>query len=202
MSVPGYSNELYEAIAGFGVHRGASVLDVTVDGDEAGKPFADNGFAVTPFRAGDTPDALPFPDERFDLVLCAQSIHRLPRPQTLDEMTRVLKKGGIIAVWWKQIMSQEGLRALRVQAYSDAQIAPRAEGLTGGFQEFYASPALRDQVVRVLPWRVMVSANDFVEGEDPRVQDRLLRLIAPKAGGENGSLEIAYAQYLYLAKKL
>lgn len=217
MSTTGYSSELYDAIASFGLHRGASILDVACGAGYASKPFNDNGFAVTAIDS--SPQALhaaqetlpratliqgnleklPFPEERFEVVICAQRINQLPRPGAVEEMERVLKHGGILAIWWKQLMAQEGARDLRDQAYADATLQPPQEGLTGGFREFYGSDALRDQTVRVLPWRVVVPVDQFVEQEDARVRDRLRSLVAARGAGPG--IELGYAQYLYLAKK-
>jgi SAM-dependent methyltransferase len=47
--------------------------------------------------------ALPFEDDRFDLVLTVAALHHVAEPeavrQTLDEMTRVSRPGGRILVW-------------------------------------------------------------------------------------------------------
>lgn len=217
MSTAGFSNELYDTIASFGLHRGASILDVACGAGYASKPFNDNGFAVIALDSSAQAlqaaqetlpratlvqgniEKLPFPAERFDVVLCAQRINQLPRPRAVEEMQRVLKRGGVLAIWWKQLMAQEGARELRDQAYADAKLEPPQEGLSGGFREFYGSDALRDQTVRVLPWRVVVPVDRFVEQEDERVRDRLRSLVA--ARGADAGIELGYAQYLYLAKK-
>jgi SAM-dependent methyltransferase len=50
------------------------------------------------FKRGDTL-ALPYPDESFDLVLSAVSIHRLSDPQArVSELARVCRQGGRIAL--------------------------------------------------------------------------------------------------------
>lgn len=44
-------------------------------------------------------DRLPFPDDTFDLVWCAQSLYTLPDPVVaIGHMTRVLRPGGLVAV--------------------------------------------------------------------------------------------------------
>jgi 2-polyprenyl-6-hydroxyphenyl methylase / 3-demethylubiquinone-9 3-methyltransferase len=43
--------------------------------------------------------ALPFPDARFDVVLCTEVIEHTPRPQTaIDELARVLRPGGTLVL--------------------------------------------------------------------------------------------------------
>jgi ubiquinone/menaquinone biosynthesis C-methylase UbiE len=44
-------------------------------------------------------DCLPFPDESFDFVWCAQSLQSLPAPVVvLEHLVRVLRPGGIVAI--------------------------------------------------------------------------------------------------------
>lgn len=44
-------------------------------------------------------DRLPFPDDTFDLVWCAQSLYSLPDPVVaIGHMARVLRPGGLVAV--------------------------------------------------------------------------------------------------------
>jgi SAM-dependent methyltransferase len=44
-------------------------------------------------------DQLPFPDDTFDLVWCAQSLYTLPEPVVvIRHMARVLRPGGLVAV--------------------------------------------------------------------------------------------------------
>jgi ubiquinone/menaquinone biosynthesis C-methylase UbiE len=44
-------------------------------------------------------DRLPFPDDTFDLVWCAQSLYTLPDPVVaIGHMARVLRPGGVVAV--------------------------------------------------------------------------------------------------------
>ena len=48
---------------------------------------------------GATVDRLPFPDDTFDLVWCAQSLYSLPDPVVaIGQMARVVRPGGLVAV--------------------------------------------------------------------------------------------------------
>lgn len=132
----GYSTELYETIAAFGLKRGASVLDLGSETGDAANAFASNGLAVT--RAPFAP-ALPFPDERFDLVISAQAFHSVDRAAALAEAARVLRPAGIVAIWWKHPAAQGH--------------DPADRPLQSGFKEFYAADAFDAQTLRVLPWR-------------------------------------------------
>src|SRR5262249_59913429 len=62
--------------------------------------------------------ALPFDDDRFDLVLTVATLHHIAQPdavrETLHEMVRVTRPGGHVLVWdhnprnpyWRVIMSR------------------------------------------------------------------------------------------------
>jgi ubiquinone/menaquinone biosynthesis C-methylase UbiE len=52
-------------------------------------------------------DRLPFPDDTFDFVWCAQSLYTLPEPVVvLGHLARVLRPGGIVAVLENDTMHQ------------------------------------------------------------------------------------------------
>ncbi|MBV9270635.1 MAG: class I SAM-dependent methyltransferase, partial [Candidatus Eremiobacteraeota bacterium] len=127
----GYSNELYDTIEAAGLVRGAAVIDVACGTGLASEPFALNGFPVIGIDASPemlefarkrVPEAtfieasaeqLPFPDERFDLALSADAFQWLDKSRALAEMQRVLKRGGLLAIWWKFPMSDDALKGLR-----------------------------------------------------------------------------------------
>jgi SAM-dependent methyltransferase len=46
-------------------------------------------------------EALPFSDEAFDLVTCAQAFHWMNADVAYREMRRVLTRRGVAALWWK-----------------------------------------------------------------------------------------------------
>jgi SAM-dependent methyltransferase len=132
----GYSNELYDTIAAFGLRRGAKILDAGSSNGIASQPFAANGFSVTVSPSVET---LACPDERFAVVLAADVFHEIDRAKALDEVHRVLRPAGIVAIWWKQPMGGTSSR---------------------GFREFYAAEGFVDQTLRVIPWRTMATINE------------------------------------------
>ncbi|MDQ1665612.1 MAG: hypothetical protein QOH75_1643 [Actinomycetota bacterium] len=47
-------------------------------------------------------NALPLPDEMFDLVSYAQAFHWTDPDRSIPEALRVLKPGGVLAIWWNR----------------------------------------------------------------------------------------------------
>lgn len=228
----GYSNELYDTIARFGLRRNASVLDVGCGTGIASAPFAANGFPVTgvdpspamlaqakqlmpaAILVEGSAEALPFPNERFDLVIGAQAFHWLDRTRALAEAHRVLRPGGTIAIWWKHLMAQDAVGDVRNAAMRALGVEPPAEGLSGGFREFYASEQFIEQTLRVIPWRTSMPLDRYVGYERSRrsVRDALgdrageyfgalEQSLHARFGEGNPTLPLSYMQYLYLAKK-
>jgi len=229
-SRPGYSSELYDTIASFGLTRAASVLDVGCGTGIASEPFALNGFAVTGVDPSQgmlerartrLPDAtllegsaerLPFPQARFDLAICADALHLLDRGPALAEMIRVVKPGGTIAIWWRFPMSDDPVNALRNDVLTEF-VSEAPSGSQPGFREFYAAPLL-DQTLRVLPWRLTLPLSRVVKFEESSCSlRRLLRdrtaefaarfadVLHERYGEGDPAVPLSFLQYLYLAKK-
>lgn len=229
-SRPGYSSELYDTIASFGLARSASVLDVGCGTGIASEPFALNGFPVTGADPSQgmlerarirMPDAtlveasaerLPFPQARFDLVLCADALHLLDRQQALAEMIRVAKPGGTIAIWWRFPMGDDPVNALRNDVLTEF-VSEAPPGTQPGFREFYAAP-LVDQTLRVLPFRLTLPLSRVLKSEESNcslrglLRDRTAEFTARFAdalheryGDGDPAVPLSYLQFLYLAKK-
>lgn len=227
----GYSNELYDFIAQFGLKRGATILDVGCGSGIASEPFVMNGFPVTgldpseamlaaaaqrlpnaTFVQGEA-EALPFPNERFDVVISAQTFHWVDRAKALAEAFRVLRRGGIIAIWWKHLMASDPIKAMRDDVFLSLGKQPLESGLNGGFREFYASQ-FTEQTLRVIPWRVAMPLEQYLGYERSRCAlrkalgsqaeeyfKRLEASVRERVGPENPTLSVAFIQYLYMAKK-
>src|SRR5579872_1873757 len=185
----GYSPEIYQIIAQFGVRAGAGVLDVGCGTGLASAPFAANGYAVTgvdrspsmlekaraaipegTFVEGSA-ESLPFPNERFDLAISAQTFQWLDRARALAEMHRILRKPGVVAIWWKQLAATDPMTQLRDDTMRALGKTPPPHGLPSGFKEFYAS-AFSEQTLRVIPWRTAVPLDQYIGYERSRCKIR------------------------------
>ena len=227
----GYSNELYDTIAAYGLRGGSTVLDVGCGTGIAAEPFARRGFTVTGADPSESmiaqakkllpnvefvrasAESLPFPNERFDVLISAQAFHWVDRAAALREAHRVLRRGGIIAICWKHLMGSDPVKELRDRAFQALGHEAAPSGLSGGFKEFYASPDFADQMLRVIPWRTSMRLDRYMGYERSRrnVRDALgsrtgeyfalletgLRELF---SGGNPTIALAYVQYLYLAK--
>jgi SAM-dependent methyltransferase len=227
----GYANELYQTLVDYGLTPTSKILDVACGTGLASRPFAENNYDVTgvdesasmiDVARANLPDAtwvvgsaeaLPFDSERFDVAMSAQAFHHLDRSAALNEMLRVLRPGGMVAVWWKHLMFDDEVSNLRESVARDLGIEPPPHGLRGGFKEFFAAP-LRDHALRIIPWRVAVGLEQFIATErsrnsvhrafgsqtGPYIQALETRL-HERYGAGNPLITLGFMHYVYLGKK-
>jgi SAM-dependent methyltransferase len=130
----------------------------TVDGLGAGaayEPFEDQMFR----RVAVTFDSLPFPDRRFDLAIFASSLHYASDLQaTFDEVSRVLRSGGRLAVldspFYQDSADGDAMVTERERATHE-YLGDLAEGLLAlGSIEFLTQELLEGASVRSgISWR-------------------------------------------------
>lgn len=123
-------------------------------------------------------EALPFPDDQFDLVLTVAALHHVAAPEavrrTLGEMTRVSKPGGRILVWdhnprnpyWSSLMRRVP------QDTGDERLIPEAEIVAG----------LSEAGARVLDSRQLGLVPDFVPPWALRTAAAVERLVERTPG--------------------
>ncbi len=227
----GYANELYQTIVDYGLGRTAKILDVACGTGIASRPFVENDYDVTGVDQSDamleiarsnlpqatwvqgSAEALPFDDATFDAALSAQAFHQFDRVSALREMLRVLRPGGIVAIWWKQLMADDPYAELRASVAREIGAEPVPEGLTGGFKEFYGA-ALRDHTLRIIPWRAAIGLEQILAYERSRKSLRdalgsktalyfqtLEARLRDRHAGDNPLIPLGYMHYLYLGKK-
>ncbi len=227
----GYANEIYNFLISFGLTPKHRILDVGCGTGLASVPLLDNDFTVVGVDPSEpmlahakrhyptaqwvvgTAEKLPFDDASFDAVISAQVMHRVDRVAAMREILRVLQPDGIVAIWWKHLMSDDAVNAIRNESAVEAGIDAPRSGLQGGFKEFYAAP-FRDHMVRVVPWRASMPLSQVVQMERSRanVHDRMVgdaesyfaafeRRLRERFGRGNAHVPLAFTHFLYLAKK-
>lgn len=226
----GYSSDLYAVLAENGLKTTGAILDVACGTGLASEPLAKAGAKITGIDASDemleyararmpgqtwqTGDAanLEFSDNAFDAAICAQAFHWFDRPAAMREMIRVVKPGGVVAVWWKHLMSDDPVKLLRDRTAKELGKEPPAAGLQGGFVEFYSSPLL-DHALRVVPWRFATTVEKLIASERasgsvaaaygadaPEYFERLASALHAQYGGAE-AVSVGYLQFVYTGKK-
>ena len=119
---PTYPSELFDAIDDLLGHElaGARVVDVAAGTGISSRQLAERGAHVTAVElsgamlselAAASPNvravqgsghALPLADNSADLITYAQAWHWMEPEQALPEIRRVLRPGGVLALWWNQ----------------------------------------------------------------------------------------------------
>jgi ubiquinone/menaquinone biosynthesis C-methylase UbiE len=226
----GYSTELYNTLVGFGLNPKLTVIDVGCGTGLASRPLIENGFHVTGIDVSEpmlekarvrfpgtwikgSAEKIPFPDANFDVAICAQTIHHVDRKATMTEIVRVVKPGGIVAVWWKSLGGEDPVKMVRDSVAEDLGEEAPPSGLPGGFKEFYAA-ALTDQTLRVIPWQSMAGLEEYLIYErsrkivrdtfgarTPQYFERLERRLRDRFGDGNPRIPLNYVQFLYMARK-
>jgi len=223
----GYSNELYDSLFDFGVAPGARVLDLAcgtglvlgeldrrgclVTGVDVSEPMlarARQRVSGARFvRAA--AEALPFDGGAFDAATCAQAFHWFDQAVALEELRRVVRPGGTVAIWWKHLMRGEPIRLYREQAARTAGVVQAEASL--GQAEFMAfdDARLDKRLLRIFPWSVSTTVGEWLGYEHSRAiarnayGDRLetyFEALGALLGESSRELALGYVQLLYLAR--
>jgi len=105
--------------------------------------------------------ALPLRDGAADLVTCAQAWHWVDHERASAEVRRVLRPGGLVALWWSQPRSDG---EPWFEAYWDA--VERIPGLDRRQRDGDPSPMVRWPIERIdVPWVRTVTAERWMIDE-------------------------------------
>lgn len=227
----GYSPELYALLNELGLNGSGKILDLACGTGVASEPLAAAGAHITgidpseemlkfarernpkgKFVKGNA-EALPFGDDTFDAAISAQAFHSVDREKAMAELVRVVRRGGAIAIWWKHLMADDPIKAVRSEVARRLSYDFPDAGLEGGFLEFYRAP-LAGHALRVLPWRMSVPLERFMAAERSRLRlqpalgskrseylEALDRKLRDKYGEDDPFVPLSYMQFLYIGKK-
>jgi ubiquinone/menaquinone biosynthesis C-methylase UbiE len=224
----GYSKTLYDTLEELGFRAGWHILDVGCGTGIASAPLVQRGMRMTgvdpsepmlararvripqgEFVLGKA-EQLPFEDKTFGGAILAQAIHWMDREKALEEMSRVVKPGGRVAVWWKNLVTDEPIRAVRNAAANAAGVEPPSDLMKGSFLEFYRHP-FKERTLRVLPFTITTNAERWMGYERTRRRalnsmgdglsrylQELQKILDDKSEGK--PFQVKYTQYLYVGE--
>ncbi len=200
---PAPAPELLEILREAGI-GGGRILDVGVGTGIASQALAEAGatiagidpssgmLAQAPRRLAQAElvrgraEALPFPDRSFDAAICADAFHEVKQRAALAELLRVVKPGGVIAIWWQTLSADGDLPGHRAGATSDAGLAPVPEPLGRGFRAFYGAP-FAERALRVVPTLLRSTVGGWMAVE--RARPELYAVYGPQAATWLAALE-------------
>lgn len=222
----GYAPEVYDVLADYGVRPGMHALDVAcgtglvaqalvahdvrVTGIDLSEPMlaaARRRVPAATFVRGDA-EALPFANDSFEAATSAQAYHWLDAEKALHETIRVVRPGGVVAVWWKELLRGDAIRLMREAAAREVGIVETSPSFSGEFEAFERS-SLRDQRLRVIPWFVQTNAHDFIGYERSRARARetfgvrledYLAALGRRLGSPETPISLGYVHLLHLGR--
>jgi len=222
----GYADDLYDALEECGVHAGARVLDVAcgtgivteelfrrgcvMTGIDISEPMLTLARKRVPAAAFATASAeeLPYSNDTFDAATSAQAFHWLDHATALAELARVVRPGGIVAIWWKGLMRGDATLHVREETARSLGLASPSDLLGTEFDAFDASPLI-EQRLRVIPWIVRMRVGDYLGYERTRARARhaygasleeYFGRLAERLGPPDGELSLSYLHLLYLGR--
>lgn len=149
---------------------GALVIDVAAGTGIASRQLAERGARVTAVELSEamlaalvagspgiravqgSAHALPLADRSADMITCAQAWHWMDPERAVTEARRVLRPGGVFAIWWNQTSYDEDWE--QAQAARFAAVAPdwRRFSATEIGQDYGQTPGLARQEF-TFPWQ-------------------------------------------------
>jgi SAM-dependent methyltransferase len=169
---PDYPAELFDtldALLAAGL-RTARVIDVAAGTGIASRQLAGRGAQVTAVElshamlttlvVGSTgiravqasAHALPFADHGADMVTCAQAWHWMDKQRAAAEAWRVLRPGGVLAIWWNQTVYDAPWERAQAARFTAAAPGWRRFSATEITPDYGQMPGLHHQTA-MFAWR-------------------------------------------------
>lgn len=246
---PGYPTELIDDVLGYagGSERVSRILEIGCGAGQATTAFASRGRQVVALEPGPklarsarervnhlcdgrsasrveikttTFEDYELPDEKFDLVICAQAFHWLTPGVRFSKTAAALRPNGVLAVFGNK-PAHEKLPVYREieSAYAEcapslAEEVPANDACTAGghsiAREFAAASQFGELRQRSYAWRTEYSAADYVDLMQTQSNHRLLPASEREALLERihaaiedagGSLPVPYVAHLIMARR-
>jgi len=228
----GYADALYDRLAAWGFTAGAGVIDIgcgtglatgelvrrgcSVVGTDVSEPMLERARANVPGATfvNAPAEALPFEADTFDAATCAQSFHWFDKLRALTEISRVVRPGGAVAIWWKGLAHDDPTRILRTSIADELGLEtalvdiPSGDLLRERFDDFETAGLVERSVVTV-PWELYTTPRDFVGYESSRAIARIafgsrretyVALLERRLGDPDRKLILRYEHKLYLGR--
>lgn len=169
---------------------------IAVEPDEAMRAVLEEVVPAAESRAGSA-DAIPLGDDEVDAAFSGEAFHWFASPETIEELTRVLRPGGGLAIFWNIFVDSEPPLHDEAEAVLDEALArggvpglPRVlsgrwrEPIAGSrFGELHEDEVMREVVTDRDGWianMLSVSSIAHQPAEDrTALAERLRELVAP-----------------------
>jgi len=181
--------ELFDLLRAAGVAPDARVLDVGAGTGLASAPLARAGARVTAVDPSPAmlalartrlpgadlvngrAESLRFSAGAFDAAVSGDAFHCFEQTAAMAELTRVVRTGGTLAIWWRTLSTEGDMPGHRAAATHDLGFDPVPEPMRGGFRAFYAAP-LAERAVRTVASAVRTTVDGWIAIESAREEVR------------------------------